>query len=303
MAESITQPGPDSTEEPGGTITESKAPAIDGAQQTSPSAPTTQSTIIWTPRFISLFFLTLVIGLSAESLLTQGWLNGWYMGVWVLGVHIVLVLGCMIAILFFTRTWWVRLGSIFGILWVVFVTLDLLVNFQQIDPDSLILAYVNTAMCMALCGSFISFSIDRASFRSWDAWFFRLAAIFGGCMVVLNYFFPAEDHTLVTLVYSVAVTALLLCILVWWARPPCWKTRPGPAFLFGIVPLILLSLSIYNRGIIHTNFFLYQIVGFSLLGRATDEPNFLFTQLALLFLLLGTMRILQGEIRRSLALK
>ena len=31
------------------------------------------SIIIWTPRFIILFGLTLVFGLSLESILTQGW--------------------------------------------------------------------------------------------------------------------------------------------------------------------------------------------------------------------------------------
>src|SRR5207248_5879995 len=131
--------------------------------------------------------------------------------------------GCLTVILVFAHSWWVRLGSIFGFLWAVFMTIDVLINLQQIDPDSLILAYVNAAMSIALFGAFICFSINRTPFRSWDAWFFRFAAIFGGCMVALIYFFPAEDHSLNTLVYAVAITGLLLCILVWWARPSCWK--------------------------------------------------------------------------------
>mgnify|MGYP001489801551 CR=1 FL=1 len=294
MAESVTQPDTDSTEEPGGMILENQAPGTDGSGQTTPFATTTTSTIIWTPRFIAIFFLTLVAGLSAESLLTQGWLNSWYPGVWILEAHILLVLGCLIAILIFTRSWWVRLGSIFGCLWVVFMTLDILVNLQQIDPDSLILAYVNAAMSIALLGSFLCFSIDRTPFRAWDSWFFRLAAIFGACMVAFIYFFPSNDHSLKTLVYAVSITALFLCLLTWWARPSCWKTLPGLTFLFGAMPAILLLLSFYNRVI--TNYFLYEIVGFTPHGSHA-EPNFFFTQVALFSLFLGTMRLLQCELR------
>ena len=34
--------------------------------------------IIWTPRFIVIFALLLVVGLGGASLLTQGWLNSYY---------------------------------------------------------------------------------------------------------------------------------------------------------------------------------------------------------------------------------
>src|SRR4051794_2646923 len=37
-----------------------------------------QSSIIWTPLFIIRFSLTLVVALSAASLLTQGWENHYY---------------------------------------------------------------------------------------------------------------------------------------------------------------------------------------------------------------------------------
>ena len=295
MAESVIEPGTDSTEEPEGTILENQEPGKDGGGQTMSSTATTPSAIIWTPRFIALFFLALVVGLSAESLLTQGWLNGWYIGTWILEGHIVLILGCLIAVLIFARSWWVRLGSIFGFTWVVLMTADILINLQQIDPDSLLLAYVNAAMSIALLGSLLCFSMYRTPFRTWDSWFFRFAAIFGVCIVAFIYFFPLADHSLDTLVYAVAITALLLTLLVWWGRPSCWETQPGLTFLFGTTPAILLILSIYNRGIIHTNFFLYQIAGFSLRGQLTNEPNFFFTQVALLSLLLGTMRILQSE--------
>src|SRR5690348_10739182 len=161
MAESAAQQGADSTEEPGGTTLENQPSGTNGTEQTPSSTATTTSTIIWTPRFIAIFFLTLVAGLSAESLLTQGWLNDWYIGAWILEAHIVLVLACLIAILTFARSWWVRLGCIFGFIWAIFMAVELLINLRQIDPDSLILAYVDAAMSIALLGSFLCFSIYR----------------------------------------------------------------------------------------------------------------------------------------------
>ncbi len=288
MAESITGSDTDSTKELDGTTLDA-----DDAEQTASPSSTATSMIIWTPRFIAIFFLTLVIGLSAESLLTEGWLNWWYIGAWILEAHVVLVLGCLIAILIFTRSWWVRLGCIFGFMWSVFMAVDILIDLQHIDPDSLILAYVNAAMSIALLGSFLCFSIYRMPFRAWDSWFFRLATIFGACIVAFIYFFPSNDHSLRTLVYSVALTALLLCLLTWLVRPSCWKTQPGLTFLFGAMPAILLLLTLYNR--VMTNYFLYEIVVYSPRGTHA-ESNFFFTQVALLSLFLGTMRLLQCEI-------
>src|SRR5690349_13512891 len=42
------------------------------------------SPIIWTPRFIVIFALTLVVGLSVASLATQGWDNHYYQPGWIL---------------------------------------------------------------------------------------------------------------------------------------------------------------------------------------------------------------------------
>ena len=55
-----------------------------GAQAASP-------VIIWTPRFIIIFGLTLVLGLSLESILTQGWLNKYYSGQWIFLAYVVLI--------------------------------------------------------------------------------------------------------------------------------------------------------------------------------------------------------------------
>src|SRR4051794_29410632 len=57
-----------------------------------------RSLIIWTPRFIIIFFLVIVIGLSAASILTRGWLNGYYPAGWVLMAYTVVNLGGWIAV-------------------------------------------------------------------------------------------------------------------------------------------------------------------------------------------------------------
>src|SRR5690348_1159121 len=54
-------------------------------------ANVSRTQIIWTPRFIVIYALTLVLSLSIESLLTQGWLHGYYPGQWVFQVYIIIV--------------------------------------------------------------------------------------------------------------------------------------------------------------------------------------------------------------------
>src|SRR5690242_20632191 len=51
---------------------------------------TAQSLTIWTPRFMVIFGLTLVIGLSTAALLTEGWTSKFYPGEWVLLAYMAL---------------------------------------------------------------------------------------------------------------------------------------------------------------------------------------------------------------------
>src|SRR3989442_283915 len=80
------------------------------------SAPqlATQSPIIWTPPFTIFFFLVLVTGLSAASMLTRGWLNGYYPAGWVLMAYTVVNLGGWISVSICARSLWVRSGGIFA---------------------------------------------------------------------------------------------------------------------------------------------------------------------------------------------
>ncbi|HZO71871.1 MAG TPA: hypothetical protein VFB60_06680 [Ktedonobacteraceae bacterium] len=260
------------------------ASIADGAAIAMPELPSgklitaTQSPIIWTPRFILIFGLTLVVGLSAATLLTEGWMNKYYAGEWILLSYIVLLSGGWIAVITRARSPWIRIGGIFGCTWGFLTGISYLLSLLPVDPQSPIIAHLNAATNSALLGAYICFSITRTSVRRWDTLFFRFAPIIGGCIIILIFLLiPAEDRSLSKLESTIAGVTLYLCLLVWWLRPSCWKTQPGPTFLFGLAPVILLILAIP--------------------GAITPDANFFYTQVMLLSVLLGILRIVQGEIR------
>jgi hypothetical protein len=289
MAESIVQPDTSSTEAPDETTTEDTETSVEKTQdrigdldapvETSPSLPRDlpTSTIIWTPSFIVTFSLVLVLGLSAEGILSQGWVNHFYARNWVLLAHVVVVLGCWIVIVVRARSGWSRAGGLFACIWALFAGFDFVLNPRSIDPSSPIIAHLHAAISIALLGSYICLSLDRTPFHHWDARFFQLAFLIGSCAVAFAYFLtPADNQSLSTLESSITLTALVLCVLVWWVRPSCWQAQPGPTFLFGMASAIRLFLTIPNGTDAATNLFLSQVT--------------------FLCVLLGAMRILQCQI-------
>jgi len=155
---------------------------------------------------------------------------------------------------------------------------------------------MNAATCIALLGSYICLSIVNTPFNRLDAWFFGLAPIAGSIAVVLVYFLtPANEHSPNTLENAIATIALVLSLLVWWIRPTSWKSQPGPTFLFGCVPLILLILAISGPEFTSSNYFLAHVLGQPIPNLLTNETNFFISQVALLCLFLGIMRVIQSE--------
>lgn len=237
---------------------------------------TNKATIIWTPRFIVTFALVGVLGLSAESVLAEGLLGGYYPAGWVLLAHVVLVLGYWLLIVVRAHSWWIRTGGIFVCIWTLFTSISLILDLRSVDPSSAIITHLHAATASALLGSSICLSLDRTPLHRWDIWFFRFALVASGCGVALVYFLtPALARSLSVLENDIAVAVLVLCICVWWIRPSCWRARPGPTLLFGLVPTLLLLVSIPAIGKAETIFFLSQVV--------------------FLCLILGGMRILQCE--------
>ena len=86
-------------------------------------------------------------------------------------------------------------------------------------------------------------------------------------------------HGSLSLAESAASAVLLVfCVLVWWSRSSCWRAQPGSAFLLGLMPALLLVMALPGVGV--------------------GEQGFFLSQLALFAVLLGVIRILQGEVRK-----
>jgi hypothetical protein len=192
--------------------------------------------------------------------------------------HVALVSICWIAIIVRARSSWVRLGAVFGCVWAVFLSIFLVITLNRISPNVPVLPLLNTAFSSALLGCYICLSIDRTPVYRWDTWFFSIAPIVAACSVIAAFFLgPSDSRSLSTVEVGIIATATVLSLLVWWLRPSCWKTQPGPTFLFGAASLILLLLAIP--------------------GLSDNDTNFFLRQVMLLCILLAAMRTLQSELR------
>jgi len=239
--------------------------------------PASLSPIIWTPRFIITFFLVLVVGLSGASMLIRGWLNGYYLAGWVLIAYTVVNLGAWICVSKYARSPWVRLGGIFGCLWAILTGFTFALSLFSIDPGSIMLGHATAAASSALLGSFICLSIARTPPQHWDRTFFLVAPIAGGIFVTALFLHtPDKMRSLLLLEEYIATAELWLCVAIWWLRPSCWRTQAGPAFLLGIAPIIQIMLTQP--------------------ANSNSESVFFFSQVMLLSLLLGALRILQCEL-------
>src|SRR5579859_6814347 len=96
--------------------------------------------VIWTPRFIVLFAFALALGLSLESLLTQGWAVRWFTGTWVFIGHLLLVSAGWIILLRVSRSRWVHLGAIFGLIFVAFVAINVILQEFLFQPSNYLLS-------------------------------------------------------------------------------------------------------------------------------------------------------------------
>ncbi len=278
---------PENTNSEQTTSLENNRPAASGVS----SAP-----IVWTPRFIVIFALILVSSLSIESLLTQGWLDRFYSGLWIFQLYVIFICLGWITLLVLTHSNWIRIGSVFGIIWAFFMTIYIITFSFNTDLAVHVQALTNAATCSALLGSYICLSIDKTPFNRLEAWLFGFAPLIVSILVTLLYFLTSSnDPSFSSLENVIATISLLLSILVWWTRPTLWKTQPGPAFLFGCVPFILLVISLASKQLNVSNYFLANVLSTPNPSLLTNEANFFFSQVALLFLFLGIIRVIQFE--------
>lgn len=261
----------------------------------SPQGKADSTGVIWTPRFILAFAFVLAAGLSLESLLTQGWLNGYYTGQWVLQGHVALVGIAWLALLVRARAGWARVGAIFGLVWAAFMTVDILAQVVFGNAPVETQALVNVLICLSWLTCSVCLSVNRLLLHPWDAWLIGLLPVIG-TLATLLLFLLMRDYSLFALEKSIAGVALALSALVWLARPSCWRNAPAPTMLFGLVPVILFSLNAVNSGYNTVNYFLARVVLFSSHSVGFREANFFFSQVALLCLLLGAMRLFKCEL-------
>lgn len=253
-----------------------------------------EEAVIWTPRFIILFAVTLALGLSLESLITQAWAIRWFTGTWVFLGHIALVSAGWITLLRVSRSRWVRFGAVFGLIFATFVAINIIIQAILFQPSSYLLAHVNVVTFLALAGCYICFTIDRLPVGRWDAWLLGLTPILGIVLLVPVYILKS-NLSLAGLENSISVVALILSTLIWWMRPTCWRNAPGPTLLFGFVPILLLMLDVVYVGSGSFNYFPVLVTLNASATFATRQVVFFFSQVILLCLLLGVMRLIKSE--------
>jgi hypothetical protein len=246
--------------------------------------------IIWTPSFILIFILTLVLGTSAESLLTSGWANHLFPVNWlIIQVHVIAVALAWLVLGIVTRSRWVRIGCIFGGVWAIFMTFNIIINVYGLNNGIAIQSYINVATCMALLGAYIGISIEKTILSVWDTWIFILMPILGAIGVFTAYFLTPQA-SIATVENATALAAMTACTAFWWLRPSCWKVAPGPTFLLGSVPLLLILLALFNNS--SQNIFLLQVT-YPFADPISNANNLLFAQFAQLCLLLGCLRLIK----------
>ena len=192
--------------------------------------------------------------------------------------YTVVDLGGWIAVSICARSPWARSGGIFGCLWAILMGITFAVAVFPIDPSSVILIHATVAASSALLGSFICLSIARTPLRRRDRTFFLLAPIIGSIVAIILFSITrGAVHSVFLLEAYTATVELWICAAIWWVRLSCWRTQAGLAFLLGIAPIIQLTLM--------------QPV------NSDTEKVVFFSQVMLLSILLGTLRILQCELR------
>jgi hypothetical protein len=244
----------------------------EGEKESSPPELRQKASSLWTPAFIVFFALACILGLSLASVLTQGWLNGLYPGESILLGYIVIVFGLWLLLLIRSNHLYLRLAALFGLIWVFCTGCMLLFSLFQLN-GVVAAPHLSTASSIALLGSFLGLSLNIDRQDRWERWFLRLAPLILLSSILIA--FLLGQHTLLELENSLSGVALCLCIAIWWFHPFNWRNQPLSTLLFGLIPLIQLLFNFPHRG----------------------ETNFFYTQILLLALILGLLRVLQKELR------
>ena len=230
--------------------------------------------IIWTPRFILLFVLTVITGLSAASILTEAWINNHYQSSFILSGYVLVILVSFIVLTRFTHSIWMRVATLFGYLWAIFALVTFFLSTSGLI--SLIRVQLLAAASSTLLGFYVCLSTHHTPHRRWDTFLFWLAPPLGACILIIYVLFhPVSSERLRGLLETATTVLLAFGSGIWWLRPSCWRTQACSTFLFGLAPLIMIFVSYWAGDTLGTRLFL--------------------SQLALLCILLGLLRVIQSE--------
>lgn len=282
MADSVTRPETNSSDPSHTDEQELQGKAEEEDNKAASPSDERRAPVIWTPRFIGAFALIFAIGMSLNSVLAQDWIDGGNNEYWIMIAHVILVLGGWIAVIVIARSRWVRLGSIFGIVWAVFTGLNLTTGYLHAYDTFGIQASLNALISCSLLGLTICLSVERTPLRRWDIWFFRLALIVGVGIAAIPFIVSVASGLGTTspigvLESDIAGAAVILSLCIWWLRPSCWRTQAGVMLLFGLVPAFLLFLAIP--------------------GAADRATNIFFLETLYFCMFLGILRVIQGDVR------
>jgi len=239
----------------------------------------TQEFIIWTPLFIGVFGVLLVLCLSFASVFTQGWLNGYYSATAIYTLYLCLIGAIWIALLITTPGTWIRIGAVSGVIWSALQGFQFwLINSAHANQISLITSSATATDCALLITNLLLVTGYAPLRHKGEIWLVRLLFVIGIAIVVAGSFLSHSVNSLfLTSEQYIAPVALLLTVTIWWLRPACWRTQPGPMFLLGGAAALYILIS---------------------LPGIKGEANFFFHQVFLIAMLLGGTRLLQEAIRQ-----
>ena len=221
-----------------------------------------------------LFVLTALTGLSAASILTEAWMNNHYQSSLILSGYVVFIVISLIILTRYTHSTWMRLGTFFGYLWAIFSLVTFFLPTAGLI--SLIRVQLLAAASSTLLGFYVCLSTHHTPHRRWDTFLFWLAPPLGACILIIYVLFhPVSNGHLRGLVETATTVLLAFGSGIWWLRPSCWRTQACSTFLFGLAPLITIFVSYWAGDTLGTRLFL--------------------SQLALLCILLGLLRVIQTE--------
>lgn len=232
--------------------------------------------IIWTPPFIVSCFIIFTLGLGLASLLAYSWTNSSFIvpaRLFLLYAGVTLL--CWLGAIFFSRSTWIRIGSIGAALWALFNMLYAYFQLHGIYANPPVIQQFHFATACSLFIASLALSYAQARGGRWDtllSWFIALLI----CAYLAFSFLrtpPANSHMLY-LEGKLNTLVMFLTIFIWWFRPANWQQRPGLTLTFGITGLI--------------SYILWR-------SAAITEATIFFQQVVFLLLILSALRIIQEE--------